>query len=89
MIVALVAVPPMAVLFLVFYFLRSSKEMPKNWREFVLEMKIQAAGTQGLTEDTVMRFRNKVGNERPQNDHSSMNSIYFMTSCFRLSNANK
>lgn len=60
MILAL-AVPPVAVIFLVFYFLRSSKEMPKNWREFVLELKIQASGTQGLTEDTLMRFRNKVG----------------------------
>lgn len=64
MILALVAVPPVAVVFLVFYFLRSSKEMPKNWREFVLELKIQASGTQGLTEDTIMRFRNKVGEFR-------------------------
>lgn len=55
------AIPPVAVVFFVFYFLRSSKEMPKNWREFVLEMKIQASGTQGLAEDTFMRFRNRVG----------------------------
>jgi hypothetical protein len=60
MILAL-AVPPIAAVFLVFYFLRSSKEMPKNWREFVLELKIQASGTQGITEDTIMRLWNKVG----------------------------
>lgn len=60
MIMAL-AVPPVAFAFFLFYFLRSSKEMPKNWREFVIEMKIQASGTQGLTEDTVMRYWNKVG----------------------------
>lgn len=60
MMIALV-VPPVAVVFFVFYFLRSSKEMPKNWREFVLEMKIQASGTQGLAEDTFMRLRNRVG----------------------------
>lgn len=54
-------VPPVAVVFLVFYFLRSSKEMPKNWREFIVEMKIQMSGTQGLAEDTIMRFRNRVG----------------------------
>lgn len=60
MILAL-AVPPIAAIFLVFYFLRSSKEMPKNWREFVVELKIQASGTQGLTEDTIMRYWNKVG----------------------------
>lgn len=54
-------VPPVAVVFFVFYFLRSSKEMPKTWREFVLEMKMQASGTQGLAEDSFMRFRNRVG----------------------------
>lgn len=56
-----IIVPPVAVALVVFYFLRSSKEMPKNWREFKLELKIQASGTQGLAEDTVMRIKNKVG----------------------------
>lgn len=56
-----IVVPPVAVAFLVFYFLRSSKEMPKNYRELVLELKIQASGTQGLIEDTLMRFWNRVG----------------------------
>lgn len=60
MVLALV-VPPVAVLFFVYYFLRSTKEMPKNWREFVVELKIQGSGAQGLLEDTVMRFHNKVG----------------------------
>lgn len=54
-------VPPMAIIFLAFYFLRSSKEFPKNWRELLVEFKIQASGTQGLTEDTIMRFWNRVG----------------------------
>lgn len=63
------AIPPIAVVFFVFYFLRSSKEMPKNWREFVLELKIQASGTQGLAEDTFMRPWNKVGEyRRPEID---------------------
>ncbi|CRK88704.1 CLUMA_CG002366, isoform B [Clunio marinus] len=53
-------IPPLAMIFFAFYFLRSSKEMPKNWREFVVELKIQASGTQGLAEDTIMRYWNKV-----------------------------
>lgn len=61
MLILALAVPPMAAVFFLFYFLRSSKEMPKNWREFVLELKIQASGTQGLAEDTFMRLWNKVG----------------------------
>lgn len=61
MMILALAVPPVALVFAVFYFLRSSKEMPKNWREFVIELKIQASGTQGLTEDTIMRIWNKVG----------------------------
>ena len=55
------AIPPIAVAFLCFYFLRSSKEMPKNWRALLVELKIQASGAIGLGEDTVLRFRNKVG----------------------------
>jgi hypothetical protein len=64
MMILALAVPPVALVFAVFYFLRSSKEMPKNWREFVIELKIQASGTQGLTEDTIMRIWNKVGKLR-------------------------
>lgn len=60
MVLALVA-PPIVVLFCLYYFLRSTKEMPKNWREFVIELKIQSSGAQGLLEDTLMRFHNKVG----------------------------
>lgn len=74
MIVAL-AVPPFAVAFLVFYFLRSSKDMPKNWREFVVEMKIQASGTQGLTEDTIMILWNKV--DKDFNSSITSHSNYF------------
>lgn len=57
---ALAAVP-LPIAFVIFYFLRSSKEMPTTWREFVCELKIQASGFIGLAEDTVLRFRNKVG----------------------------
>lgn len=54
------AIPPLLA-FLCFYFLRSSKEMPKNWRELVIELKIQASGAIGMGEDTILRFKNKVG----------------------------
>lgn len=54
-------IPPVVVAFLCFYFLRSSKEMPSNWRELVIELKIQASGAIGLGEDTILRFRNKIG----------------------------
>ena len=54
------AVPPLA-LFIVFYFLRSTPEMPKNWREFMHEINIQATGSLGLVEDLLMKLRNKVG----------------------------
>lgn len=70
------AIPPIAVVFFMFYFLRSSKEMPKNWREFVLEMKIQASGTQGLAEDTIMRFWNKVG------EYVSVTCLHFRSRFF-------
>lgn len=55
------AIPPIAVAFLAFYFLRSSKEMPKNWKSFVVELKIQGNGTIGLIEDMLLRYKNKVG----------------------------
>jgi hypothetical protein len=55
------ALLPLPIAFVVFYFLRSSKDMPKTWREFVCELKVQLSGTIGLAEDIVFRFGNKVG----------------------------
>ncbi|KAG5672998.1 hypothetical protein PVAND_003079 [Polypedilum vanderplanki] len=54
------ALIPLPIAFVIFYFLRSSKEMPKTWREFVSELKMQGSGAMGLLEDTFMRFKNKV-----------------------------
>jgi hypothetical protein len=54
-------IPPIAVAFLAFYFLRSSKEMPKNWKSFVVELKIQSSGAIGMIQDIALRYRNKVG----------------------------
>lgn len=56
-----IVVPPVLMAIMAFYFLRSSKDMPKNWRELVIELKMQACGAQGLGEDILLRFRNKVG----------------------------
>lgn len=44
----------------VFFFLRTSKEMPKNWEEFKIELKMQSAGTTALLEDIFLRYKNKV-----------------------------
>ena len=49
------------ILFVTFFFLRTQKDMPKNWDEFVIEFKMQAGGTQALIEDTFLRYKNKVG----------------------------
>ncbi|CAG9809471.1 unnamed protein product [Chironomus riparius] len=48
------------ILFITFFFLRTQKDMPKNWEEFVIEFKMQAGGTQALIEDTFLRYKNKV-----------------------------
>jgi NAD(P)-dependent dehydrogenase (short-subunit alcohol dehydrogenase family) len=48
------------VLGLLFYFCKSSKEMPKNWREFVVECKVQYAGATGIVEDIALRRRNRI-----------------------------
>ena len=51
------------ILFITFFFLRTSKDMPKNWEEFVIEFKMQASGAQALMEDTFLRYKNKVGKD--------------------------
>lgn len=56
-------IPPAlgAAAFAVFYFMKSSKEMPKNMKELWIELQVQHSGTQGLIEDLLFRSRNKVG----------------------------
>lgn len=61
MMVLLAAVPAVALLGFLVYFLRSSKEMPKNGRDIVIEAKFQVYGVTGFLEDVVMRWWNKVG----------------------------
>ncbi|CAO1433351.1 unnamed protein product [Diamesa serratosioi] len=58
----LLLIPPAlgAAAFAVFYFMKSSKEMPKNWKELWIELQVQHSGTQGLIEDLLFRSRNKV-----------------------------
>ena len=59
----LLLIPPAlgAAAFAVFYFMKSSKEMPKNLKELWIELQVQHSGTQGLIEDLLFRSRNKVG----------------------------
>lgn len=50
-----------ALLFLVFYLARSSKEMPKSWAQFKAELMYQYMGVRGLIEDMVLQKYNHVG----------------------------
>ncbi|XP_058458923.1 dehydrogenase/reductase SDR family member on chromosome X [Malaya genurostris] len=50
----------LAILFFIFYFMKSSKEMPKNWSQLVSEIKVQQIGFLGIVEDIVLRRANKV-----------------------------
>lgn len=49
------------ILLLVTYFMRSSQEMPKNLQQLLSECRVQIGGALALTEDMLMRSRNKVG----------------------------
>jgi predicted PurR-regulated permease PerM len=49
------------VLFVVFFMMRSTKEMPTNIQDFIAEVKVQLGGGVALTEDILMRSINKVG----------------------------
>uniref|UniRef100_A0A182P526 Uncharacterized protein n=1 Tax=Anopheles epiroticus TaxID=199890 RepID=A0A182P526_9DIPT len=51
---------PVGLLLAIFFFMKSSKEMPKNWSQFVCEVRMQICGFQGLLDDFIMRPRNKV-----------------------------
>lgn len=47
--------------FAAFYVGRSSKQMPKNWRQFKSEILWQYLGVRGLIEDYYLRKYNRVG----------------------------
>lgn len=47
--------------FIAFYMGRSSKEMPKSWRQFKSEILWQYLGVRGLIEDYYLRKNNHVG----------------------------
>jgi hypothetical protein len=49
------------VVFGIFFVMRSTKEMPTNLADFICEVKLQLGGLVALTEDIVMRPKNKVG----------------------------
>lgn len=51
-----------AILLAIFFFMKSSKEMPKNWTQFVCEVRMQICGFQALLDDFIMRSHNKVEN---------------------------
>uniref|UniRef100_A0A182W1V0 Uncharacterized protein n=1 Tax=Anopheles minimus TaxID=112268 RepID=A0A182W1V0_9DIPT len=51
---------PVGLLLGIFFFMKSSKEMPKNWTQFVCEVRMQICGFQALLDDFIMRPRNKV-----------------------------
>lgn len=61
MIALLAGIPVVAVISFLIYFLRSSKEIPKSYRELVVEAKFQAYGVPGFFEDVIFRYRNKIG----------------------------
>lgn len=61
MTVLLIVPAALALILFIIYFLRSSKETPKNWRELVIEFKFQIYGIAGFFEDCLLILRNRVG----------------------------
>lgn len=61
MMILIISVIVLLVLIFVLYYLRSSKEAPKNWREFAIELRYQVHGLTGYFEDILLRCFNKVG----------------------------
>uniref|UniRef100_A0A8D8APK7 Dehydrogenase/reductase SDR family member on chromosome X n=1 Tax=Culex pipiens TaxID=7175 RepID=A0A8D8APK7_CULPI len=45
---------------LIFFFMKSSKEMPRNWAQLVTELKMQQCGFLALLEDAFLRRSNRV-----------------------------
>lgn len=56
----IVAIILLALAFAAFYLSRSSKEMPKNWRQFKSELLWQYLGIRGLIEDFMLRRNNRI-----------------------------
>uniref|UniRef100_U5ESL3 Putative dehydrogenase with different specificities related to short-chain alcohol dehydrogenase n=1 Tax=Corethrella appendiculata TaxID=1370023 RepID=U5ESL3_9DIPT len=50
----------LVLIFLIFFFMRSTKEMPKNWSQFKSEIKLILLGTVALAEDILLRKYNKI-----------------------------
>lgn len=50
----------LAIAVMIFFFMKSSKEMPKNWTQFVAELSVQQCGFVGIVEDILLRGTNKV-----------------------------
>ena len=48
--------------FLLFFFFRTTKEFPKSWREFKLEIKTIWCGFRSQNEDLVLQKRNRISN---------------------------
>lgn len=50
----------LASIFMMFYFFKTSKEMPKSWYEWKTEFKFQYIGAVGLIHDYIYAYRDKV-----------------------------
>lgn len=61
MVLVAVAVGGLVFAVLIFFFMKSSKDLPKNWSQLVSEVRVQACGFIGIVEDIVLRRKNKVG----------------------------
>lgn len=48
--------------FLLFFFFRTTKEFPKSWREFKVEIKTIWCGFRSQNEDLALRKRNRISN---------------------------
>ncbi|CRK88707.1 CLUMA_CG002369, isoform A [Clunio marinus] len=57
MLLILLLLSLLVVLFILYYG-RSSKRMPRNWREFTIELKYQYYGGMGFLADVLMKFKN-------------------------------
>ncbi|XP_055629128.1 dehydrogenase/reductase SDR family member on chromosome X [Toxorhynchites rutilus septentrionalis] len=60
MVLLALAVGGLVLVVLIFFFMKSSKELPKNWSQLVSEIRVQQCGTIGIAEDILLRRRNKV-----------------------------
>ena len=61
MIAALIYLAVLTLLFCMFWFSKTSKEVPKSWYEWKMEFRYQYLGIAGLIEDFTYRSKDKVG----------------------------